>query len=156
MKEDNMAQKNTINVFFHNMWGSDVKDVTLKFSSSRNSAGAESYTIDKVAAGEKWGPLKRTYETGPFSEEFDFWYVEFESLGDPAGKFKGSNKFACVIDSDVPADGHIDLWISGEDLAFYTGYPDTVGGRPGVSGYSGFPKNNPGGDYTCYTKLVGQ
>lgn len=148
-----MAEKHRINVIFHNLWGADIEDVTLKFSTSKTSVAEETYTTAKVAKGEKWGPLQRTYETGPFSEDFDFWYVEFKSAGEPQGTFKGSNKFACVIDSDVPPDSQIDLWVSGDDRAFYTGYPEVVGGRPGVSGYTGFPKNNPGGDYTCYTKL---
>ena len=148
-----MAERHQINVVFHNFWGSDISDVTLKFSTSKSDVPEEVYTKTSIAAGEKWGPLHRTYETGPLSEDFDFWYVEFTAPGEPAGTFKGSNKFACVIDSDVPPDSQIDLWISGKDRAFYTGYPDTVGGRPGVSGYSGFPKDNPGGDYTCYAKL---
>lgn len=148
-----MAERHHINVYFHNKWGSDIQDVTLKFRTSKSDVKEDTYTKVSVAAGEKWGPLQRTYETGPDSEDFDFWYVEFATTGGPSGRFKGSNKFACVIDSDVPPDSHIDLWVSGEDQAFYTGYPDTVGGRPGVPGYSGIPKNNPGGDYTCYAKL---
>ena len=148
-----MAERHQIDVYFHNMWGSNIKDVTLKFSTSKADVTEETYSKDNVAAGERWGPLQRTYETGPGSEDFDFWYVEFASTDEPSGKFRGSNKFACVIDSDVPSKGHIDLWISSKDRAFYTGYPENVGGRPGVPGYSGFPKNNPGGDYTCYSRL---
>lgn len=148
-----MATQQHIDVYFHNMWGSDIYDVTLKFTTSRSSAEGETYTTACVKAGGKWGPLQRTYETGPFSEAFDYWYVEFASPGEPPGQFSGNSKFACVIDSDVPPAGNIDLWISGTDRAFYTGYPDSVGGRPGVSGYSGSPKDHPGGDYTCYSKL---
>jgi len=148
-----MAKRHQINVYFHNLWGGEIHDVNLKFSTSKASIPEDTYTKASVAAGEKWGPLQRNYETGPQSEDFDFWYVEFSSPGEPSGKYKGSNKFACVIDSDVPPDGQIDIWISGKDSAFYTGYPDTVGGRPGVPGYSGYPKDGPGGDYTCYAKL---
>ena len=148
-----MAKQHQINVFFHNLWGSDIKDVTLKFSTNKTSIGQEVYTKGRIAAGEKWGPVARKYETGPGSEDFDYWYVEFSSSADPAGKFTGSNKFACVIDTDVPPESHIDLWVSSADRAFYTGYPESVGGRPGVPGYSGIPKNAPGGDYTCSTRL---
>ncbi len=148
-----MAEQHKIDVYFHNFWGNDVRDITLKFSTSKPDAAEDSYTITRVGAGEKWGPLQRTYETGPGSEDFDYWYVEFTSGDEPAGTFKGRNKFACVIDTDVPSDGKIDVWISGKERAFYTGYPDSVGGRPGISGYSGFPKDEPGGDYTCYSKL---
>ncbi len=148
-----MAKKHEIDVYFHNLWGSDVENVTLKFSTSKESIGEDVYTRERLAAGEKWGPLKRKYETGPGSEDFDFWHVEFSASGDKQGKFSGRNKFACVIDSDVPSDSAIDLWISGTDRVFYTGYPESVGGRPGTAGYSGIPKDNPGGDYTCLTKL---
>lgn len=148
-----MAERHQIDVYFHNFWGSDIQDVTLTFNTSKPDLGEQTYSKAAVAAGESWGPLQRTYETGPGSEDFDFWAIEFTSQSEPAGTYKGKSQFACVIDSDVPPDGQIDLWVSGDDSAFYTGYPDSVGGRPGVSGYSGFPKNNPGGDYTCYTKL---
>ncbi len=151
-----MATRHQIDVYFHNLWGGEVKDVTLRFSTSKSEVPVDTYTRESVAAGEKWGPLQRTYETGPDAEEFDFWQVEFTSSGDPAGKFSGRNKFACVIDSDVPNDRPIDLWISGEEAAFFTGYPESVGGRPGVAGYTGFPKSTPGGDYTCFTKLEKQ
>ena len=148
-----MAQRHQINVYFHNLWGSDIADVKLEFSTSKSDVPQNTYTKASIAAGEKWGPLERTYETGPDAEDFDFWHIEFNSPGDPAGKFQGRNKFACVIDSDVPTDRPIDLWVSGEEQAFYTGYPESVGGRPGVAGYTGFPKSIPGGDYTCFTKL---
>ena len=148
-----MAKQHQIDVYFHNLWGDGIKDVTLKFSTNKNSIDEEVYTKDHIAPGEKWGPLPRKYETGPGAEDFDFWHVEFRSDKEPGGKFKGKNKFACVIDSDVPSDSQIDLWVSGSDRAFYTGYPESVGGRPGTAGYSGIPKDNPGGDYTCQTKL---
>lgn len=151
-----MSKVNEIDVYFHNFWGADIQDITLKFTTSKPDSVENSYTKASVTAGEQWGPLRRSYETGPGSGEFDYWYVEFTSAGEPSGKFKGRNKFACVIDTDVPSDGKIDVWISGKDRAFYTGYPDSVGGRPGISGYSGFPKDQPGGDYTCYTKLETQ
>lgn len=151
-----MAKQHQIDVYFHNLWGSDIENVTLKFSTSKSSMEEDVYTKQHIASGEKWGPLQRKYETGPGSEDFDFWHVEFNSGGEDKGRFKGSNKFACVIDSDVPPDGQIDLWISGEDRVFYTGYPESVGGRPGTVGYSGIPKENPGGDYTCQTKLESQ
>ena len=124
-----MAKQHQIDVIFHNMWGADIQDVTLKVSTSKPSIEEDVYTKKSIAAGEKWGPLQRKYQTGPGSEDFDFYYVEFKASGEPAGKFKGSNKFACVIDSDVPPDGQIDVWISGKEHAFYTGYPESVGGR---------------------------
>lgn len=148
-----MAKQHQIDVYFHNLWGSDLEDVTLKFSTNKSSIKEQVYTIKNIASGEKWGPLSRQYETGPGSEDFDFWDVEFSSAEKPSGKFSGKNQFACVIDSDVPSDSQIDLWVSGSDQAFYTGYPESVGGRPGTAGYSGIPKDNPGGDYTCQTKL---
>lgn len=148
-----MPKQHQIDVYFHNLWGSGIEDVTVKFSTSKTSLPEEVYTKQHIASGEKWGPLQRKYETGPGSEDFDFWYVEFKSPDKTGDKFKGSNKFACVIDTDVPSDSQIDLWVSGKDRAFYTGYPDIVGGRPGISGYTGYPKDSPGGDYTCQTKL---
>ena len=148
-----MAKRHKIDVYFHNLWGGEIQDITLKFSTSKSSVPVDTYTSAKLADGEKWGPLQRTYETGPDAEDFDFWHVEFSSPSDPSGKFSGRNKFACVIDSDVPTDRPIDLWISSEESAFFTGYPESVGGRPGVAGYTGFPKSKPGGDYTCFTKL---
>jgi hypothetical protein len=151
-----MSETHEIDVYFHNLWGADITDVTLKFSTSKTGSGEDSYTNAKIAAGKQWGPLVRKYETGPGSGEFDYWYIEFTTAGKPSGTFKGKTEFACVIDTDVPPDGKIDIWISGKDQAFYTGYPDSVGGRPGVSGYSGFPKDSPGGDYTCSSKLQAQ
>jgi hypothetical protein len=151
-----MSEKHNIDVYFHNLWGADITDVTLKFNTSKTDSGEDSYTNAKIAAGKQWGPLARKYETGPGSGEFDYWYIEFTTAGKPSGTFKGKTEFACVIDTDVPPDGKIDIWISGKDQAFYTGYPDSVGGRPGVSGYSGFPKDPPGGDYTCSSKLETQ
>lgn len=148
-----MAKQHKIDVYFHNLWGGGIEDVTLKFSTNKSSIEEEVYTKDRIAPGEKWGPLKRKYETGPGSEDFDFWHVEFKSAGEPGGRFRGRTKFACVIDTDVPPDSHLDLWVSGKERVFYTGYPDNVGGKPGVSGYSGYPKESPGGDYTCQTKL---
>ena len=148
-----MAERHQIDVYFHNLWEGDIQDVTLTFSTSKSDASDDKFTKESLGAGEKWGPLPRNYETGPDAGEFDYWSVEFTSSGEPAGKFKGRNKFACVIDTDVPPDGQIDVWISGKEQAFYTGYPDSVGGRPGISGYSGYPKDEPGGDYTCFTKL---
>jgi hypothetical protein len=149
-----MSTTHQIEVFFHNLWGSDIYDVKVEFSTSKAHVGSHSYSTECVTAGGKWGPLVRHYETGPHAAEFDYWYVEFSTSKDPSGMYSGSNKFACVIDSEVPPSGHIDLWVSGKDQAFYTGYPDASGMRPGVSGYSGSPRENPGGDYTCYSKLV--
>jgi hypothetical protein len=151
-----MSEKHEIDVYFHNLWGDEIKDITLKFSTSKEENPEESYTKTSIAAGGQWGPLRRKFETGPGSEAFDYWYIEFTSAGKPSGTYRGRTKFACVIDTDVPSDGKIDVWISGKDRAFYTGYPDSVGGRPGVSGYSGFPKDGPGGDYTCSSKLETQ
>jgi hypothetical protein len=151
-----MSKEHEIDVFFHNLWGAEVKDITLKFSTSKAGSAEQSHTKKSLAAGEKWGPLRRKYETGPGSGEFDFWFIEFTSAGRPSGVYKGRTEFACVIDTDVTPEGKIDVWISGKDRAFYTGYPDSTGGRPGVSGYSGFPKDGPGGDYTCSSKLETQ
>jgi hypothetical protein len=151
-----MSEIHKIDVYFYNLWGADITDVTLKFRTSKTDSGEDSYTNAKIAAGKQWGPLARKYETGPGSGEFDYWYIEFTTAGKPSGTFKGKTEFACVIDTDVPPDGKIDIWISGKDQAFYTGYPDSVGGRPGVSGYTGFPKDSPGGDYTCSSKLEAQ
>ncbi len=148
-----MAKQHQIDVYFHNLWGTGIEEVTLTFSTSKPSLAEEVYIKQHIAPGEKWGPLKRNYETGPDAEDFDFWQIEFSASGGNGERLKGRNKFACVIDSDVPSDSQIDLWISGSDRSFYTGYPESVGGRPGTAGYSGIPKDNPGGDYTCQTKL---
>jgi hypothetical protein len=152
-KEGNMPKVHEIEVLFHNLWGTDINDVTLKFSSSKTDSLEDSYTKASIPAGEKWGPLRRRYVTEPGSGEFDYWSIEFTSTGKLTGKFKGRNEFGCVINTDAPPDGKIDIWISGKERAFYTGYPDSVG-HPGVSGYSGIPKDAPDGDYTCSSKVI--
>ena len=81
-----MSERHQIDVYFHNHWGSDIQDVTLKFNTSKSDVKEDTYTKASVAAGEKWGPLQRTYETGPDSEDFDFWYVEFASPAAPSGQ----------------------------------------------------------------------
>jgi hypothetical protein len=147
-----MAEEREIDVYFHNLWGAEIKDVTLKFSTTKAESAEESHTKASIAAGEQWGPLRRKYETEPGSGEFDNWDIEFTSAGNPSGIYKGRTKFACVTGDDVPSGGKIDVWISGKDRAFYTGYPASAGG----AGYSGSPKDPPDDDFTCSSKLETQ
>ena len=152
MSEDTWTD-HTIDVYFFNMWGTVIQDITVKFSASKSSVEPNTYTKDSLQPGEKWGPLPRDYQTGAFSENYDYWYVEFTSTSDPAGKFWNKNNFSCVIDSDIPDNSELHFWVSGEDTDCYTGFPNSSGGYPGEGGYSGTPKDGPGSDYTCFCSL---
>ncbi len=148
-----MATDHTIDVYFFNKWGVEIQNITVRFSASKSGVEPVTYTKDRLDPEEKWGPLKRHYQTGAFSELFDYWYVEFTSTATPKGKFWNKNNFSCVIDSDIPDSSQLHFWVSGNDENCYTGFPNSSGNYPGEGSYSGTPKNGPGSDYTCYCSL---
>lgn len=148
-----MSTDRTINVRFFNMWGADIQSVVLKFSASKSGVEADTYKIDSLKNGESAGPFLRHYQTGVGSEEFDYWYVEFDSTEAPSGKFWCKNNFSCVLDSDVDNSREAHFWIGGTKKEAYTGFPEDGGGWE--DGYNGTPSEDPGSNYTCYVGLDG-
>src|SRR5437763_1148569 len=107
-RSSSMSTDHTIKVKFFNEWGCTIENVKLQFSASKSSVEVNSYSNSSLANAASWGPLTRHYQTGAFSEEFDYWYVSFTATGSngaPAGKYWAKNNFSCVIDSSIPSSG---------------------------------------------------
>ncbi|MET8704374.1 hypothetical protein ABZW10_36795 [Kitasatospora sp. NPDC004723] len=146
-----MATDHTINVRFFNRWGSAIDKVVIKFSASKSGIETSTYEIPHMEDGTDAGPFLRHYQTGAFSEEFDYWYVEFVSESGSSGKFWCKNNFSCVLDKDVNNDREAHFWIGGAKQEAYTGFPEGSSGWE--DGYNGTPSNDPGSNYTCYVSL---
>ncbi|MFC9289483.1 hypothetical protein [Streptomyces sp. NPDC057052] len=148
-----MSTDRTINVRFYNEWGADLQNVVLKFSTSKSGVESDTYKLDLLKNGDSAGPFLRHYQTGIGSEEFDYWYVEFVSVGQPSGKFWCKNNFSCVLDSDVDNTREAHFWVGGTEKEAYTGFPESGGGWE--DGYNGTPSSDPKSNYTCYVSLDG-